>query len=67
VFGWVLALIARHGLVKGERIGIDAEVLGLDITHIVNGLLTGTDRGGRRIGDMTNKPPLYGASKASAL
>ena len=30
VFGWVLALIARHGLVNGERIGVDAEVLGLD-------------------------------------
>ena len=30
VFGWVLALIAAHGLVKGERIGVDAEVLGLD-------------------------------------
>ena len=30
VFGWVLKLIAEHGLVKGERIGVDAEVLGLD-------------------------------------
>jgi hypothetical protein len=28
--GWVLALIARHGLVKGERIGVDGDVLGLD-------------------------------------
>jgi transposase len=27
VFGWVLALIARHGLIKGERIGVDASTL----------------------------------------
>src|SRR5512143_1251754 len=27
VFGWVLALIAEHGLVKGERIGVDASTL----------------------------------------
>src|SRR5918911_4926826 len=27
VFGWVLALIARQGLVKGERIGIDASTM----------------------------------------
>src|SRR5512140_3785815 len=27
VFGWVLALIARHGLVKGERIGVDASTM----------------------------------------
>lgn len=30
VFGWVLKLIAEQGLVQGERIGVDAEVLGLD-------------------------------------
>jgi len=24
VFGWVLALIAERGLVRGERIGVDA-------------------------------------------
>jgi transposase/osmotically-inducible protein OsmY len=27
VFGWVLALIAEHGLVRGERIGVDASTL----------------------------------------
>src|SRR5512132_2170204 len=27
VFGWVLALIAGHGLVKGERIGVDASTM----------------------------------------
>jgi transposase len=27
VFGWVLALIAKHGLVKGERIGVDASTM----------------------------------------
>ena len=27
VFGWVLALIARQGLVKGERIGVDASTM----------------------------------------
>jgi hypothetical protein len=27
VFGWVLARIAEHGLVKGERIGIDASTM----------------------------------------
>jgi transposase len=27
VFDWVLALIAEHGLVKGERIGIDASTM----------------------------------------
>src|SRR3712207_201928 len=27
VFGWVLALIARNGLIKGERIGVDASTL----------------------------------------
>src|SRR5919202_4887170 len=27
VFGWVLALIARHGLLKGERIGVDPSTL----------------------------------------
>jgi hypothetical protein len=27
VFGWVLSLIARHGLIKGERIGVDASTL----------------------------------------
>src|SRR5512143_777971 len=27
VFGWVLAPIARHGLVKGERIGVDASTM----------------------------------------
>jgi transposase len=27
VFDWVLALIARHGLVKGERIGVDASTM----------------------------------------
>jgi transposase len=27
VFGWVLALIAAHGLVKGERIGVDASTM----------------------------------------
>ena len=27
VFGWVLTLIAEHGLVKGERIGIDASTM----------------------------------------
>src|ERR671933_534923 len=27
VFGWVLALIARHGLLKGERIGVDASTM----------------------------------------
>ena len=27
VFGWVLALIARHGLIQGERIGVDASTL----------------------------------------
>src|SRR3712207_1220953 len=27
VFGWVLALIARHGLIKGERIGVDASIM----------------------------------------
>jgi transposase len=27
VFGWVLALIAEHGLVKGERIGVDASTM----------------------------------------
>src|ERR671933_2279656 len=27
VFGWVLALIARHGLVKGERIGVAASTM----------------------------------------
>jgi transposase len=27
VFGWVLALIAQHGLIKGERIGIDASTM----------------------------------------
>jgi transposase len=27
VFGWVLALIAGHGLLKGERIGIDASTM----------------------------------------
>jgi hypothetical protein len=27
VFGWVLALIADHGLVKGERIGVDASTM----------------------------------------
>src|SRR5512135_3398332 len=27
VFGWVLALIAGHGLVKGERIGVDASTI----------------------------------------
>ena len=25
VFGWVLALVAERGLVKGERIGVDAD------------------------------------------
>lgn len=27
VFGWVLALIAEHGLVRGERIGVDASTM----------------------------------------
>src|ERR671939_307309 len=27
VFGWVLALVAEHGLVRGERIGVDASTL----------------------------------------
>src|SRR4249919_1725211 len=27
VFGWVLALIAGHGLVKGERIGVDSSTM----------------------------------------
>jgi transposase len=27
VFGWVLALIAEHGLVKGERIAVDASTM----------------------------------------
>ena len=27
VFGWVLKLIAEHGLVKGERIGVDASTM----------------------------------------
>src|SRR4051812_9190298 len=27
VFGWVLALIAQHGLIQGERIGVDASTL----------------------------------------
>jgi transposase len=27
VFGWVLALIGEHGLVRGERIGVDASTL----------------------------------------
>src|SRR5947209_10820332 len=27
VFGWVLALIARHGLIQGERIGVDASTM----------------------------------------
>src|SRR5512144_139530 len=27
VFGWVLARIAEHGLVKGERIGVDASTM----------------------------------------
>src|SRR5512143_3793821 len=27
VFGWVLALIAEHGLVNGERIGVDASTM----------------------------------------
>ena len=27
VFGWVLTLIAAHGLVKGERIGVDASTM----------------------------------------
>ena len=27
VFGWVLALAAEHGLVKGERIGVDASTM----------------------------------------
>ncbi|HUO90036.1 MAG TPA: transposase [Rhizomicrobium sp.] len=27
VFGWVLSLIAEHGLVKGERIGVDASTM----------------------------------------
>src|ERR671928_433321 len=27
VFGWVLALIARQGLLKGERIGVDASTM----------------------------------------
>src|SRR6476646_7890691 len=30
VFPWVLQRLAAHGLIKGDRIGIDAEVLGLD-------------------------------------
>jgi hypothetical protein len=29
-FGWVLERLAEHGLIKGDRIGVDAEVLGLD-------------------------------------
>jgi transposase len=27
VFGWMLTLIARHGLIKGERIGVDASTM----------------------------------------
>ena len=27
VFGWVLKLVAEHGLVKGERIGVDASTM----------------------------------------
>ena len=27
VFGWVLSLIAEHGLVKGDRIGVDASTM----------------------------------------
>ena len=27
MFGWVLTLIAEHGLVKGERIGVDASTM----------------------------------------
>ena len=27
VFGWVLSLIAAHGLVKGDRIGVDASTM----------------------------------------
>jgi transposase len=27
VFSWVLALIVRHGLIKGERIGVDASTM----------------------------------------
>ena len=27
IFGWVLKLIAEHGLVKGERIGVDASTM----------------------------------------
>ena len=27
VFGWVLQLVAEHGLVKGERIGVDGSTM----------------------------------------
>ena len=27
VFGWILALVAEHGLVKGERIGVDGSTM----------------------------------------
>jgi transposase len=27
VFGWVLALVAEHGLVKGERVGVDGSTM----------------------------------------
>ena len=30
IFTWVLQRLAEHGLIQGERIGVDAEVLGLD-------------------------------------
>ena len=30
VFAWVLQRLAERGLIKGDRIGVDAEVLGLD-------------------------------------
>ena len=37
VFGWVLALIAAHGLVRGERIGVDASTMEANaaLRHIV--------------------------------
>ena len=54
VFGWVLQLVAEQGLVKGKRIGVDAEPLALDQTLLGHELQYPAKH---RLVDLMGKPP----------
>ena len=66
VFGWVLALIAERGLVKGDRIGVDASTISdqlFEVRQVIDqadGLLAGRRAivyGGGGIGCITQQLP----------